>query len=165
MKHKYIPALLCGFGAAVFTTIPGLRNIACCLLVPLAAIIAVYLHKKTARNNLKISTGTGLMLGLFTGIFAALFASLFDVIITYFTMTNDFISSLPESKEIIRDWNLGTLVEESIKLMESMSRDIKSSGFSLLYAVMITISNVLTYSIFGFLGGALGVALINKRKA
>ncbi|HLG32159.1 MAG TPA: hypothetical protein VI362_03895 [Ignavibacteriaceae bacterium] len=164
MAHKYTPALICGFGAAVISTIPGIRNIACCLVVPLSAIIAIYLNKKTTQDVLKIPTGTGLMIGLLTGIFAALFTSLFDIMVTYLTRTNDFISSLPESKEIIKSWNLGTLVEESMKLMESMATEIKSSGFSILYAVMITISNLLTHSVFGFLGGALGVAVINKRK-
>jgi hypothetical protein len=43
-----------------------------------------------------------------------------------------------------------------------MATDIKQTGFSALYAVMITISNFFIHSIFGMLGGLLGMAVLNK---
>jgi predicted PurR-regulated permease PerM len=165
MSNKYTPALVCGFGAAVFSTIPGLKEIACCMVVPLASLISILIYKKVNKSEIKIPTGTGLILGLLTGIVAAIFTSLFDVIITYITKTNDFIAALPQSEEMIKEWNLGPIVDESMKLMHDMAQQIRATGFSLLYAAMITMSNLFTHSIFGFLGGTLGIVLVNKRKS
>ena len=156
--------MICGFGASVLATIPGVKSIACCTVVPLAAIISVYLYNKANPSEQKFATGTGLMLGFFTGVIGALFASFFDVLITYLTQTNEFVTSFPQSESIIKDFNLGPLVDESLKLMKQMRDEIVSSGFSAFYTFMILISNLITYCIFGFFGGALAVVIINKQK-
>jgi len=44
-----------------------------------------------------------------------------------------------------------------------MVKEIKSTGFSPLYAVMITLSNFIVFCIFGILGGLAGMAILNKR--
>jgi hypothetical protein len=163
MNKKYLSALVCGFGAAVLTTIPGIESVAFCLLVPIASIISIWLYKKSHSELLKIQTGTGVILGLFTGLFAALFASGFEIILTYVTRSNDLIFAMPQTEDLIKEMNLGPAAEESLKLMREMVVEIQSNGFSILYTVFITFSNLLTYSIFGMLGGALGVAIINKR--
>ena len=163
MNKKYLPALVCGFGAAVLTTIPGMGGIACCLLAPVASGISIVLYKKSQPGLVKINTGTGVFLGLLTAIFAALFASSFEIIITYLTKTNDLITSLPQLEGIVRDMNLGPAAEESIDLLRKMIADIQSSGFSFMYAFLITITNLITYSIFGMLGGLVATAILNKR--
>lgn len=163
MNKKYLSALVCGFGAAVLTTIPGLESIACCLLVPIASIISVRLYKKSIPDTTKLNTGTGVILGLLTGIFAAVFASTFEIILTYVTKTNDLIVGLPQAEKVIRDLNLGDAAEQSMELLREMASEIKTSGFSFLYTVIITFSNLLTYSIFGMLGGVIGTAIINRR--
>ena len=165
MNKKYLSALVCGFGAAVLTTIPGLESIACCLLVPIASIFAIGLYKKSSQGLLRIQTRTGVFLGLLTGIFAALFASGFEVILTYITKTNDLIASMPQTEKIINGMNLGDAAKESLEILKQMSNEIQSSGFSLLYSVLITLGNLLTYTIFGMLGGAVGTAIINKRSS
>jgi hypothetical protein len=48
-------------------------------------------------------------------------------------------------------------------VLKQMVRDIQSKGFSFLYAFLITITNLITYSIFGMLGGVIGTAIINKK--
>jgi hypothetical protein len=62
----------------------------------------------------------------------------------------------------MNNFNLGPLMDESIKLIKQMATDIKQTGFSALYAVMITVSNFFILSIFGMLGGLLGMAVLNK---
>ncbi len=163
MNKKYLPALVCGFGASVLTTIPGLESIACCLLVPVASIIAVRLYNKTSHEMLKLHTGTGVIIGLLTGLFAAGFASVFEVIITYITKTNDLVAGYPQAEQVIRDLNLGDAAKESLELLKTMISDIKTKGFSILYTAIIAFSNLLTYSIFGMLGGVIGTALINRK--
>jgi hypothetical protein len=163
MNKKYLPALVCGFGAAVLTTIPGMESIACCLLAPAASGASIFLYKKSQPSEKKISTGTGIFLGFLTAIFAALFASGFELIITYITNTTDLVASIPQAEQVIMDMNLGPAAEESIELLKKMISDIQATGFSFLYAVLITASNLITYSIFGMIGGLVATAIINKR--
>ena len=163
MNNRYLPALVCGFGAAVLTTIPGLESFACGLLVPIASVLSVRLYKKANTEIAVLNTGPGVFLGLLTGIFAAGFASIFEVIITYFTKTNDLVAGYPQAEQVIRDLNLGDMAKESLILLKNMISDIQTKGFSFLYAVIITFSNLLSYSIFGMLGGVIGTAMINKR--
>jgi len=163
MNKKYLPGLVCGFGAAVLTTIPGVQTIACCLLVPIASVISIFLYKKSQPGLLKIQTGTGILLGLLTAVFAALFASGFEIIITYITRTSDLVTSMPQAEKVVKDMNLGPAAEESMEILKQMVSEIQSKGFSFLYAFLITATNLITYSIFGMLGGLIGTAVINKR--
>jgi len=59
--------------------------------------------------------------------------------------------------------SLGSLLDQTIGLLNKMSKDILASGFSLLYAFAITFSNIIIYSIFGIIGGVIGMSVINKR--
>jgi uncharacterized membrane protein (UPF0136 family) len=163
MNKKYLSALVCGFGAAVLTTIPGVQTIACCLLVPVASAISIFLYKKSQPELIKIQTGTGIFLGLLTAVFAALFASGFEIIITYITRTSDLVTSMPQAEKVVKDMNLGPAAEESMEILKQMVSEIQSKGFSFLYAFLITTTNLITYSIFGMLGGLIGTAVINKR--
>jgi len=163
MNKKYLPALVSGFGAAVLTTIPGAESFACCLLVPIASGVSITLYKKSQPGILKIETGTGLMLGFLTALFAAIFASSFEILITYLTRTSDLSVSMPQAEQLIREMNLGTAAEESIEILKQMITDIQTTGFSFLYSVLITLTNLISYTIFGLLGGLVATAIINKR--
>jgi len=165
MNKKYLSALVCGFGVAVLTTIPGTESVSCCLLVPVAAGFSIGLYKKSHPDTLKIQTGTGVLLGMLTGVFAALFASGFEIILTFITKTNDLIVAMPQTEKVIRDMNLGQTAEESLEVLKQMANEIQSKGFSLLYSVLITLANLITYTLFGMLGGILGTALINRRSS
>jgi hypothetical protein len=59
--------------------------------------------------------------------------------------------------------NLGSAADESIEILKQMANDIKTKGFSFLYVLMISITNLITYSIFGMIGGLTGTALVNRR--
>ena len=163
MNKKFLPSLVCGFGASVITIIPGFSSFACCLVIPIAAGISIGLFKKTNPDIIKIQTGTAVLLGLMTGLFAAVFASSFEIILTYFTKSNELVLAMPQTEDMIRQMNLGTAAEDSIKLMKQMIFHIQTKGFSILYSILITLSNLLTFSIFGMLGGVLGAAIINRR--
>jgi len=163
MNKDYLPAIVCGFGAAVLTTIPGFKNFTCCLLVPVASFVAIVLYKKTNRLDEKIAVSKAIILGLLTGIVAALFSTFFDLLITYITHSNEFIAGLPQTELIISDLNMGAIMDESLKLIKQMGKDIEANGFSALYTIMIFLSNILTYTIFGILGGAVGAAILNRQ--
>ena len=56
---KYLPTLVCGFGAAVLSTVPGIKNFSCCLLVPAAAAFSILLDKKINQSNEKVQLSKG----------------------------------------------------------------------------------------------------------
>ena len=159
----YLPSLVTGFGAAVLTTVPGIKEFGCCLIVPLAVITALLLYRKTLNRDADISVKTSLLIGFMTGLFAALFTTFFDVIITLFTHSNDFVQSLPQTKEVLDSLNFGEAAKQTLSLMNGMAVQITSNGFSLLYTIFILISNVIVDSVFGLIGGVLGRIIINRR--
>lgn len=163
MNKKYLPTLVCGFGAAVLSTVPGIKNFSCCLLVPGAAVLSIFLDKKINLSDEKILLGKALGFGFLTGLFATLFITSFEMLLTYITKSNDFIQSIPQSEMVMREWNLGPLVDESLKLIKNTAKDIQKNGFSIIYLFMILSSNLIINSIFGMIGGALGMSFINRK--
>lgn len=162
-KRKLLPPLAAGFAAAVLSTIPGIKNAACCLIVPAASVFAIFLYIKMNNITEKIRTGEGIYFGFMTGILGALFATLFELMITFITRTNEFIEILPQTEAAMRELNLGPMVDSSIELLRYMGKEIKTSGFSALYSIGVFFSNILMYSIFGMIGGLLGTAFLNRR--
>ncbi len=163
MNTKYYPSLISGFGAAVILTIPGTKNFACCLLIPIASALSIYLFRKSTNSNDRLSTSIGLLLGFLTGLFAALFSSGFDVLLTYLTKSNELVQNFPEVEAIINKMNLGKSAEQAINLIKGMTNDIQQNGFSFLFAIMILVSNLISYTIFGLVGGGVATAIINNR--
>jgi hypothetical protein len=162
-SKKYLPTLITGFAAAVLATIPGIKNFSCCLLVPAAAVFSIFLDKKVTHSNEKVNLGKAFGFGFLTGLSATIFITLFEMLLTYFAKTNDFIQNLPQSELLMKQWNLGPLFNESINLMKSMAKDIERTGFSVLYLILIFFSNFLINSIFGMIGGLLGMSLVNRK--
>ena len=162
-KKNYLPPLVCGFGAAVLTTVPGVKSFGCCLIVPLAAILSLILDHKINKTALPFKFKNAMLLGLLTGIFAAFFATFFDVLMTYIIHTNEFVQTLPQTEELVRQYKLGVLFNQTMEMLKQMSKDIQQSGFSLFYTAGIFFSNFIINSIFGTLGGLLGLSFINKR--
>lgn len=160
---KIFPSLVSGFGAAVLTTIPMLKSFACCLLVPGAAILALFLDRKINRNHEKIKIQKALLFGFLTGLFATFFITSFDLLITFLTRSNELFQSIDQTEAMMRDWNFGPMLDESIKMIKQMAIEIETTGFSLLYAFMIFITYFISNSLFGMLGGLLGMAILNRR--
>ena len=148
--NKYLPSIVTGFGAAVLSTIPGIKNLNCCLIIPAAAFLSIYLYNKSTGNDSPIKLNKALSYGLITGLIAALFSSLFDVLITYITRSNDLVVGLQQTEEMMYELKLGTLIDASMEIMRTMVTKIKATGFSALYTVMITISNFFIFSIYFF---------------
>ncbi|MFN3872427.1 MAG: DUF4199 domain-containing protein [Ignavibacterium sp.] len=161
---KYLPTFIAGFAAAVLSIVPGIKSFSCCLIVPGATILALILDQKVNKNSERIAIGKAVMFGLLTGLFATLFITALDVLITFISKTNDFIEALPQSESLIRELNFGPMAEESLKLMKQMAKQIQRTGFSPLYIFILFTSNIITNTIFGVIGGLVGMGLLNKRK-
>jgi hypothetical protein len=163
--NKLVPAIAAGFAAAVLTTIPGLRSTACCLIIPLASVFAIFLYRKMNNNTEKIKPGIGLLFGLMTGLAAAIFATGFDVVITYLTKTNELVENLPNASAAMEELNFGAMGEQMLELMKIMAKDIKETGFSATYTMGIFFTNILTYIIFGMIGGLIGSLIMNRKSS
>ncbi len=160
---KYLPTLVCGFAAAVLSTVPGIKNFSCCLLVPGAAAFSILLDKKINQSNEKVLLSKAIGFGFLTGLFATLFITTFEMLITYFTKTNELIQNLPQIEITMHQWNLGPMVDESLKLIKSTAKEIEKHGFSLIYLLMVLVNGFISNSIFGMIGGALGMSLANRK--
>lgn len=163
MNKKYLPPLVCGFAASVLSTVPGIKNFSCCLIIPAASLFTLLLYTKTNFIDEKILLSKALWLGLFTGLFAAIFSTMFEMLITFFARTNDLIESLPEIELTIKQMNLGIVANDSLKLLKKVSSEINNTGFSSVYLIMILTNNLIVNSIFGMIGGLLGMSYINRK--
>lgn len=162
MNKKYLPALVCGFGAAVVSTVPAAKGLDCCLFIPLAAGISVALYKKTFQNEF-VERNTALLNGFLTGIFAAIFATFFYIVLTYITHTNEFVEAIPESEKLFEEIGNNEIFKEAIAMLKQEGEKIKTSGFSFFYTIAIFVSNIIIYSIFGMIGGLFGLMYLNRK--
>ncbi len=162
---KLLPSIVTGFAAGVLTTVPLLKNFACCLLLPAAAVFAVFLDQKANGEDENLLMSKGVVIGLMTGIFAALFGTTFDILITYIAHSNDLVSTFGQMQKFIADFPIDAAMKQQItNMMQGMVNDITKTGFSLFYAISIIVNNFLSNSIFGIIGGLVGVQIYKSRK-
>ncbi len=161
---KYLPAIVAGFGAGVLHVVPVAKSLTCCLVVPVAAVLAIILEQKANQLTGDFDLKRGAILGLLTGIFAALFGSFFDIFITFITKNNDIILAFNRLGETLDAFPVSdNIKEEVMTLMNSVVEAIKEKGFSSLYAFSITFNNLIVDSIFGLIGGLAGTKILNSR--
>jgi len=162
---KLLPSIVTGFAAGVFMIVPLLKNFSCCLLLPAAAVFAVFLDQKANGEDDKLLMSKGVVIGLMTGIFAAVFGTTFDILITYIAHSNDLVSTFSEMQNFISNFPIDATMKQQITdMMQAMVTDITSSGFSLFYTVSVIANNFVSNSIFGMIGGLIGVQIYNSKK-
>ena len=163
---KYFPAIVAGFGAGVLHVVPIAKALTCCLIVPIAAVIAIMLEQKASGSTGNFDIKRGAILGLLTGVFAALFGSFIDIFITFVTKSNDIILSFNQLIEAVGSFPIPDEVKsEVISLMRSVADEIRENGFSSLYSLSIIFNNLLVDSIFGTIGGLVGTKVLNSRNS
>ena len=161
---KILPSLVTGFGAGVLHIVPIAKSFSCCLIVPLAAFLAVNLEKKSKKIIGVIDLKRGALIGFLTGVFAALFGSFFDIFITFITRNNDILLSITEIINMIDELPFPQEMKiQVIEMMQNIVSSIKSTGFSSLYASAILLNNFIVNPIFGLIGGIVGTKIINSR--
>jgi hypothetical protein len=164
MNKKYISPMIFGFVAGVLMVVPVIKSLGCCLLLPLAAFFSLMLEQKANNNYEKLDIKKGLIFGLITGLVAAFFGTFFDFLITLITHKNDFVITFPKLVETINSFPVDDLTkEEVIKILSGIVENITSSGFSSVYIISLFINNLIMNTIFGILGGIIGVQILNSR--
>lgn len=161
---KYISSFVCGFGAGVLQIVPIAKSFSCCLIIPLAAFIALLLDRKANQSAEKINMKHALMIGLMTGIYAALFGTFFDILITFLTKSNDVVAMFPELQRMINNFPISEDVKnEVVNLFQKVRNDIIKYGFSGLYTFSVILNNFIINTVFGVIGGLIGAQIINSR--
>lgn len=161
---KYLPALVCGFGAGVLQIVPFIKSFSCCFVMPLAAFFALILEQKSTNSHHKIITKNAVLIGLFTGLFAALFGTTFEILITLITKSNDIIVTFPELQKMVEGFPVSNeMKNEVIQIFQNVREDILNYGFSFLYTFSILINNLIVNPIFGIAGGLIGAQIINNK--
>ncbi len=162
-RNKYFPTLIFGFGAAVLSNVPGLNTFSCCIIIPAAVYMALYVDQRLNHFGYKVIGSNAFAFGILTGVFAALFTSGIDAFITFITKSNPIVYAVPQMREMVGELNLGPVGEASLELIEQMSVEIKQNGFSAIYSSLILITNLIYFSVFGIIGGFVAMAIVNNR--
>ena len=164
LSRKYISPLVVGLAAGVLTIVPVIKSLGCCLIIPVAAFIALLLEQKANHDYSNLEIKKGLIFGVITGLAAALFGTAFDFIITLITHTNDLVLTFPQLAETVNSFPIDEPTkEEVLSLLGNVVESIKANGFSPLYTISFLFNNIFTDSIFGMLGGIIGVQILNSR--
>jgi uncharacterized membrane protein YfcA len=161
---KYLPALVCGFAAGVLNVVPLVKTLSCCLIIPVAAYFALVLNQKANRSEADIKASQAAFLGLATGIFAAFFGTAFDMLIVFLTREISIAGSLPELENMLQGVYPDSLAREVMDIMYKVVDEINKYGFSMLYTLSVFMSSLVVNSIFGIVGGLIGMQVINRRK-
>ncbi len=161
---KYLPSLVCGFGAGVLQIVPFVKSFSCCMIMPLAAFLALLLDQRATNSFGFISAKKALMIGLITGFYAALFGTVFELFITFVTKQNDVIAAFPELQRMIQGFPVTEDIKnEVISLFQKVRSDILTYGFSWFYTLSVVVNNFLVNIVFGIVGGLVGSKIINSR--
>ena len=165
-NSKYISPLVLGFIAAVLTVVPLIKSLGCCLLIPIAAYLALMLDQKANSDYSKLEIKKGVIFGLITGLVAAVLGTVFDSIITLITHKNDLLLSFPQLLDTINEFPIDEATrEEVISLLSNVVNDISTVGFSLLYTLSLLVNGLFANSVFGILGGIIGVQILNSKNS
>lgn len=143
------PALFGGLFIGVLSALPivNLGNCCCCLWVIAGGVLAVYLRQQNSPYQVPASEGAlvGLLAGLIGGIVAAILS------IPMAAMTSSFQAQL-------LDRVLSSNPEMPQEARDALQRMAAGSALRAANAVM----GIVVDTIFGMLGGLLGVALFKK---
>ncbi len=147
---RHQPALLGGLFIGVLSSLPlvNLGNLCCCLWVILGGVLTVYLQQQASPEP--VETGEAVLGGLIAGVVGALLSGLATIAMFGLggqAMQDQMRSAMdqmgqlpPETRDMAMRWVTGPNV-----------------------AIMITLFNLVIYSIFGALGALLGLAIFKKK--
>lgn len=161
---KYLSPLIVGFGAGVLSIVPVAKSFGCCLIIPVAAFIALLLEQKANNDYSKIEIKQGVLFGLLTGLYAALFGTILDFFITFITKNNDIVATYSELQKVINQFPISDNLKDNVmNILGNVVESIRTSGISLIYTFSVLVNNLVLNSIFGMLGGIIGVQILNSR--
>ncbi len=149
---KLQPALYGGLFIGVLSALPVVSagNCCCCLWVIGGGVLSAYLMQQAHPYPIKAEDGalSGLLAGAIGGVLAGLLS--IPIAMLLGPVQQKFIESIAANPDV---------PEQYREMLGNMSR----GGALGLFGVAAALVNVVVYSIFGLLGGLLGVAVVKKK--
>jgi len=151
-------ALIGGVALGVISALPvlGAVNCLCCAWVIGGGMLAAHLYVKD--SPISVTLGTGVLLGLLAGVIGAVVDTLFTIPLHMALRGSAMMS------EQLREWSdeLPNLPGEYREMLRSVASGGTAVG-SFLF-IVTAFFKLFVYGIVAMLGGALGVAVFEKRK-
>jgi hypothetical protein len=148
--NKLVPAVWGGLLMGVISGVPFLSwiNCACCAGVMAGGALAVYLFRRQLDPRYHMDMGDGASLGLLAGVFGAIIGTALNQVFTQFS----FELAQKILSEFVQDPEAEALIDQ-----------LRSSG-SLVkkFAIIGFFMQLVLFTIFGLLGGLIGVRLFGK---
>ena len=155
------PVLIGGVALGVLSALPGLNlcNCLCCAWAIGGGIVATWLYVKD--SQLPVTMGRGAGVGLATGAIGAVVCGLFSIPLQLISAGGG--DSAAEAMERFQE-----LMTKYPDLPDEFRRNIETlllrDDFMTMIAVFNFFTNIVAFSLFAMLGGAIGVAVFEKRK-
>ncbi|MEO6236128.1 MAG: hypothetical protein ABIQ52_03965 [Vicinamibacterales bacterium] len=148
-QGKLQPALLAGLFIGAMSGLPivNMGNCCCCMWVIGGGVLAVYLRQQNTAAPL--TSADGALLGLTAGAVGAVIGALISIPVQML---------MGPMMQGILERAMSSNPDLPPELKEMMTRFGSMSGFAIAGALI----NLLVYSVFGLLGGLLGVAIFKK---
>jgi hypothetical protein len=158
-EGMFKPALIGGVLLGILSALPVLQyfNCLCCAWVIAGGMLAAHLYVKGAATA--VTLGTGVLLGLLTGAIGAIVDTLFSIPI--FLALKPFAGSLADQMQQVFDRvpSLPPATRDALLSLFASGR-----GIGIAVVVVSGFLKLILYSLVGMLGGAIGVAVFEKRK-
>jgi hypothetical protein len=156
-EGMFKPALIAGILIGILSALPfvNLLNCLCCVWVIGGAAFAAHLYVQS--SPMIVTLGQGVVLGLLAGAIGGAVQTLFSIPL-HLMMAGMGTGAAQQILEQI----LPNMPAESRETMRSI---IGSTGtFGMVFWILSGIMTLILYSLIGMIGGAIGVALFEKRK-
>jgi len=155
------PALIGGVTFGILSTLPviGICNCVCCAWAIGGGVLAAYLYVKG--SPLPVTMGRGAVTGLATGAIGAVVCSLFSIPLQLI-MTgggNTAAMAMERFQEM-----MAKTPDFPDELRQSIETFLMRDDLMTLTLIFSFLGNVVFFSLFAMLGGAIGVAIFEKRK-
>jgi hypothetical protein len=153
------PALIGGVILGILSALPivHLLNCFCCAWVIGGSLLAANLYVKS--SPVAVTLGRGVGLGMLTGAIGAIVHVLFAIPL-HLMMRGMGVNFM----EPLREW-LEQIPNMSPEMKDALGSTLaEGSGPGIFFVIFVGFLTLIVYSIVGMLGGALGVALFEKRK-
>ena len=154
------PALIGGVALGILSAIPviGYCNCVCCAWAVGGGILAAYLHVK--ESPFLVTMGRGALAGLAAGAIGAVVCGLFSIPIQLISTGGGNSAMIMEQFQELLAKN-PDFPQEARQSIETL---IMREDFMMLIAMFSFLCNIVFFSLFAMLGGAIGVAVFEKRK-
>jgi hypothetical protein len=161
---KYYPILIAGFIGGIASVIPIFKSLSCCLVIPIISVLALYFEMKSTSRNEPFKLKEGITIGFFTGISSAFLGLIFDVFITLVTHSNELVLGYPQMNEMLNTFPVDELTKkQASEMIKNVVQQIQNNGFSLTYVFAMLVNGLMSNSIFGIIGGIVGVRILNNK--